>query len=160
MAEYTVESIQDANTIINYNIKQLKQQIITEFRELLNAKHLEIEFKPLNEIAILLTGDEAKKQVNSKYMYRKEYSIKLKDANDCEAFTSMHLTNCFIIFSNGASLEERFNTCKVPIAVNIDGAENLESCVENICATSDYLDKCIDATDDSFSCLAGLVHRA
>lgn len=84
MAEYTVESINNSCVIVEDNIKQ---QLITKFTSICQSKDLKIEFRPLNEIGVLVTGDEAKTQINRKYMYGKDYSIQLKNHADCELFT-------------------------------------------------------------------------
>jgi hypothetical protein len=124
------------------------------------SKYLDIEFKPLAEIGVLITGDEAKKQINRKYEYGQEYSIKLKDHTDCEKFTPMHLNNCFVMFSTGDSLAERFNTCKVPIAINVDQAEELESCIEEMVNALEHLDQCARLTDSSMGSIHELVCNA
>ena len=160
MAEYTVESINNACVIVEDNIVQLKQQLITKFTSICQSKDLNIEFKPLNEIGVLLTGDEAKTQSNCKYMYGKYYSIQLKNHADSELFTSMHLNNCLMIFSNGSSLEELFNTCKVPIAIDIKQAAELESCIEDIDTVLGHLDECIGLIDSSFGNLHEFVNSA
>lgn len=55
-----------------------------------------------------------------------------------------------MIFSSGSSLEELFNTCKVPIAIDIKQAAELKSCVEDIDAVLEHLDECIGLIDSSF----------
>ena len=160
MAEYLVESISNTNVIIEDNIAQLKEQLISKFKGLIVSKYLEIEFKPLAEIGVLVTGDEAKKQINRKYMYGKAYTINLKDGNDCELFTSMHLNNCFVLFGTSNSLEEQFNTCKVPIAIHADQSEELEGCIEDMVNAIDRLNECYHLADSSISSLQEFVYKA
>jgi hypothetical protein len=160
MAEYVIEHIDHVCVIIEDNIKQLKEQILSKFKDMCISGELNVEFRQLNEIATLTIGEEAETKINRKYMYGRTYSINLKDRADCELFTPMHLNNCFVMFSNGDSLEDRFNTCKVPIAINADQAEELELCIENITNALEHLDKCNDFAMDGIGSLQDFVRKA
>jgi hypothetical protein len=71
----------------------------------------------------------------------------------------MHLNNCFEVFSTGDSLEERFNTCRVPIAIDGDKAKELEECITDMNDALDHLDKCKFLVDSGIGALQEFVHK-